>query len=138
MSNHRRDAKLIVVASAATLLLATAVQAPAASKRVEKLDAKGGEARLIVKEKGYSLQARDTAKDGYGVVAYIYTKGRRDAAFQAMDTNGAGKGWAKTAIPAGALGRDVLLRVVVKDHNGNAGKGKNHLLADEHKPLRLG
>jgi hypothetical protein len=128
--------KLLIVALAATTILAVAAQALAAAKPPEPVSADGGNAKLIFKKRGYSLQACDTEKDGYGVVAYIYTKGRRQAAFQAADLNGADNGCEATRINE-PLGRDIVLRVVVKDHNNSEKQGKNHLKDDQSRRLRL-
>jgi hypothetical protein len=127
--------KPIIFALAATMVLAIAVQAAAAPKRYD-VPADGGKARLTLNKVGYTLQACDDEKDGYGVVAYVYTKGRRAAAFEAKDVNGSGNGCVKTRIRQ-PLGRDIVLRVVVKDHDNSTGRGKNHLKDDKHKRLRL-
>jgi opacity protein-like surface antigen len=135
MRHNRRRAPFIL-ALATTMLLATAVQAAAAPKPVEEVLANGGKARLVFNEVGYTLQACDNDKDGYGVVAYVYTKGRRAAAFEAGDLNGAGTTCEDKRIRQ-PLGRDIVLRVVVKDHNNSEGNGKNHLKDDKSRRLRL-
>jgi hypothetical protein len=73
----------------------------------------------------YTLEGCDTERDGYGAIAQVFNSSGKEVA-RARDVGGADNGCAVTRRIAGKrLGRDIHLRITVKDHDGSEGpKGR--------------
>jgi hypothetical protein len=84
--------------------------------------ADGGDATLSRAGGGtYTLEGCDTERDGFGAVAQVFNSSGKEVA-RAKDVGRADNGCAITrSIPRQRLGRDIQLRITVKDHDGSEG-----------------
>jgi hypothetical protein len=108
-----------VLAVAAAALIA----APGALAQTHAwfVGADGGDATLSRAGSGYTLEACDTDRDGFGAIGQIFNSSGEEVV-RARDVGGADNGCAKTrGIAPEALGRDIKFRITVKDHNGSEG-----------------
>jgi hypothetical protein len=114
-----RNALAAALAGAATLL---AAQPTFAQPDAWFVGADGGDATLSRAGRGaYTLEGCDTQHDGFGAIAQVFNSSGKEVA-RAKDVGGGDNGCAITRrIARKRLGRDIHLRITVKDHDGSEG-----------------